>query len=80
MDRKLGDTLARKLTLRRDSVLASLDPRYELKGQNVGGHTVPETHSTQRFSPGFTGPQVRVKGTTIYFMSGLLNSVLSCEI
>ena len=32
----LGDTLSRQLTLRRDSDLASLDPRYELNGQNVG--------------------------------------------
>jgi hypothetical protein len=61
----LGDTLSRKLTLRRNSVLASLDPRYELKGQNVGGHTVLETHSTHRFSPGSLDPRYELKGQNV---------------
>ncbi len=56
--------LSRQLTLRRDSVLASLDPRYELKGQ-TGGQTVPATHSTQKFSPGLTGPH-ELKGQNVW--------------
>jgi hypothetical protein len=35
----------------------------ESKRDRPGEGTVPATHSTQRFSPGLTEPQVRVKGT-----------------